>query len=81
MFRREITKSDVVEVVNEGIIIADYPEDNPHPSCLMLGFVNGKPIHAVLAFDAKNNTGIIITAYTPDSRLWGEDFKSRRDKT
>ena len=81
MFRRQIERKNVIEVVNGGQVIADYPDDNPYPSCLMLGFVNSKPIHVVLAFDAENKTGIIVTVYIPDSRLWSEDFSLRRDKT
>ena len=80
MFHREITKNDVFEVVNNGQIIIDYPDDNPYPSCLMLGFVKDNPIHVVFAFDRENKTGIIITAYIPALKLWAEDFKSRRDK-
>ncbi len=78
MFHREITKNDVVEVINNGQIISDYPDDKPYPSCLILGFVNNKPVHVVFAFDPENKTGIVITAYIPDSQLWTDDFKSRR---
>jgi hypothetical protein len=81
MVKREITKNDVLEVINNGEIVIDYPDDTPYPSYLMLGFVNDRPIHVVFASDWKNGTGIVITAYIPDSKLWTEDFKSRRNKT
>lgn len=79
MFHREITKNDIIGVVNKGQVIIDYPDDKPYLSCLMLGFVNNRPIHVVLAIDKENKTGIIITAYIPESKLWTEDFKSRRN--
>lgn len=79
MFHREITKNDIIGVVNKGQVIIDYPDDKPYLSCLMLGFVNNRPIHVVLAIDKENKTGIIITVYIPDSKLWNEDFKSRRN--
>jgi len=78
MFNRGIAKNDVVEVVNNGQIIIDYPEDRPFPSYLILGFVDNKPIHVVFAFEQENKTGIVITAYIPDSQLWADDFRSRR---
>jgi hypothetical protein len=80
MFHREISKNDVIEVIDNGQTIVDYSDDKPYPSCLMLGYVNNKPIHVVFAIDQENETGIVITAYIPDIRLWTEDFKSRRNK-
>lgn len=56
----------------------DYPDDKPLPSKLILGFSNGRPIHVVLAYDAANETGYVITAYVPDENLWNNNYKSRR---
>ena len=78
MFTREIATNDVIEVVNNGQIIVDYPDDKPYMSYLILGFVNDKPIHVVFAFDKESRTGIVVTAYIPDKRLWTEDFRTRR---
>ena len=49
MFERSISPSDVRAVVIFGEIIAEYLEDTPHPIYLTLGFVNDRPIHAVVA--------------------------------
>ena len=70
----------MVELINTGQVIIDYPDDKPYPSCLMLAFINDNPIHVVFAFDQENKTGIVITAYIPNAQLWTEDFKLRRDK-
>ncbi len=78
MLSRNISKDDVVRVASSGEVIHDYPEDRPYPSRLMLGFLDELPIHVVCAIDQATNTGIIITAYIPDSKLWSDDFKTRR---
>jgi hypothetical protein len=38
MFKREIPPDVVRRVVVQGEVVADYPEDIPYPSVLMLGF-------------------------------------------
>ena len=45
---------------------------------LILGFIKKKPVHVVFAYDSLSETGYVITAYVPDSKLWEEDFKRRR---
>lgn len=78
MFQRKITKNDVRKVVNHGEVIFEYPDDKPFPSMLILGFIEKKPVHVVLAYDSIKEMGYVITAYEPDSKLWKEDFKRRR---
>jgi hypothetical protein len=78
MFIRRISDTDVRNVIQGGEIIMDYPDDKPLPSKLILGFSNGRPIHVVLAYDAANETGYVITAYVPDENLWNNNYKSRR---
>lgn len=80
MFQRGISKDDVLEVVRNGQIIIDYPDDKPYPSFLMLGFSGNRPIHIVVASDKENQIGIIVTVYIPDPNLWTGDYKSRRNK-
>jgi len=58
MFHRKIKKDDVVTVIKNGQIIIDYPDDNPYPSCLILGFINDVPLHIVFAMDNEQNNGI-----------------------
>lgn len=45
MIQRGITVDEVIEVADNGENIADYPYDKPYPSCLVLYFVNNRPIH------------------------------------
>lgn len=78
MFQRRISRDAVKIVISTGEVIADYPDDHPYPSCLMLGFSGDRPIHVVAAHDAETQTVYVITAYEPDVKLWQSDFKSRR---
>jgi len=79
MFERGIKKQSVVEVIRSGKIIASYPDDEPYPSFLMLGFENDTPIH--LAIDQNEKTGdcYVITVYFPKSDIWQAGFKKRRE--
>ena len=72
-----ITFEEVREVVVEGEIIEDYPEDVRGHSCLMLRFTrSGRPVHVVCT--PKERYLGIITAYVPSEMKWKEDFKTRR---
>ena len=78
LFERQISIADVKAIIETGEIIADYPHDCPHPSCLMLGFRNNKPIHIVVAKDRLSGQCFIITLYSPDDALWQPDYRKRR---
>ena len=41
MFQREINPDAVAQLVSSGEVIADYPDDRPFPSTLILGFHGG----------------------------------------
>ncbi len=77
MFERKITEKDVIEVIKNGEIVINYPDDQPYPSCLQLAIVNGRPLHVVSAINEEEQTIIIITVYEPDPMLWDKTFKKR----
>lgn len=79
IFKREIPPDVVRRVVVEGEVVADYPDDTPYPSVLMLEFQNGQPVHVVVARDRLSGDCNIITVYRPDPRLWMADYKTRRE--
>lgn len=79
IFERNIRKEEVKETVSNGKIIAEYPEDKPFPSYLLLHFINDRPIHVVMALNETEETGIVITVYIPDIEIWNENFTKRRD--
>ncbi len=78
MFQRGLTVKEVQEVIEGGDIIADYPDDVPFPSYLMLHWINDRPIHVVLALDAENQRCLVVTAYEPHLSQWHPDFRTRR---
>jgi len=59
-------------------VIAEYPDDKPFPSCLLLGFAAGSALHVLAALDRGTQTCYVIAAYAPDPARWREDFKTRR---
>ena len=76
---RMITTDEIREIVLNGNVIEDYPEDVRGHSCLMLGFgKENRPLHVVCA--PKNEYLVIITAYIPNSEEWSGDFSRRVKK-
>jgi hypothetical protein len=79
LVRRGIAVCSVREVLSDGDVIAEYPDDRPFSSRLLLGFVDGRPIHVVAAYDEETQTYIIVTAYRPAPGLWSDDFRTRSE--
>jgi hypothetical protein len=78
MFARSISPEWVTRATKFGEVIADYPDDQPFPSCLLLYIEKEKALHVIVAKDEQNGDCHIITAYWPDTRLWEDDFRTRR---
>jgi Domain of unknown function (DUF4258) len=78
MFERAISPDEVRMALLTGEVIADYPDDTPYRSMLILAFIGGRPLHVVAARDDSTGRCYIITAYVADSALWGNDFRTRK---
>lgn len=78
MFERNISETDVLDALRSGKIIEEYPDDQPYPSCLRLGFIGSRPIHVVTANATDEKSTIIITVYEPDSERWVSGFEKRK---
>lgn len=79
LLERQIRYEDVIAAISGSEIIEQYPDDYPHPSCLILGFsVSGKYLHVVCGTDGEYLW--IITAYYPSTDKWESDYKTRRKK-
>ena len=78
--QRHISFAEVKEVIMNGEIIEDYPDDFPYPSCLVFGYtVKRRVIHTVVGIgDSKL---WLITAYEPDPEQWSEDFRVRKEQS
>jgi len=78
MFQRGIDPDAVAQLLSSGEVIADYPDDQPFPSTLILGFHGGQPVHAVVARDPGSGECHLVTIYRPDPVMWDEAYKKRR---
>ena len=78
MFERRITDADVANVLAEGEKIATYPDDQPYPSRLLLGWRGTRPLHVVAAYNAANDEEVVVTVYEPDPKLWDDEFRRRK---
>jgi len=74
-----ISKDEVRDVIFNGEIIENYPEDKRGHSCLMFAISRkNRPVHVVCA--PKKEYLAIITTYVPSLTKWESDFKTRRKK-
>lgn len=78
MFERDIPQAAIVDTLRTGALVETYPDDHPYPSCLLLGWHDGRPLHVVAAREPATRTCIVITTYIPDPALWDDGFRSRR---
>ena len=77
MVRRRISVQDVRDVVLGGEPLEMYPDDQPYPSRLLLGWRGNRPLHVVVADNQEDSEIIVITAYEPDPDRWDSDFRRR----
>ncbi len=76
--QRGIKARDIRHAVETGLIIEQYPEDYPYPSCLILGKnMRGQSIHVCMSDEGSASR--IITAYYPDSTKWNSDYSERKE--
>lgn len=78
MVERGIDRKDVLKVYNEGEVIKEYPDDEPYPSRLMLGWIGSRPIHLVVADHPDGELKIIITVYEPHPNQWVDGFRKKK---
>lgn len=78
VMERGIQREAVKEVLLNGEIIEDYPDDKPYPSALFLGWVKDQPLHVVVALDFLTGWSFVITAYKPDLENFESDYRTRR---
>jgi hypothetical protein len=78
MFERNISTDDLLSAIRVGEIIESYPDDEPCPSVLMLGFICDHAYHVVLGFCDDHLR--VITAYMPDDEHWIDTRTRRKNK-
>ena len=78
LIKRNIARKSIKEVLQNGTIIEQYPNDYPYPSCLVSGYTStGEILHIVCGIG--ENRLWIITAYRPDSSIWNDSFSKRKE--
>ena len=78
MFQRHVTVDDVRNALENGEELEAYPEDQPYPSRLVLGWSGSRPLHIVAAHNLADDETIVITVYEPDCFRWDASFRRRR---
>jgi len=72
-----ITTDEIREVIFDGEIIEDYPEDKRGHSCLMFAMTKKeRPLHILVA--PKADYLAIITTYIPSEKKWERNYKTRK---
>ena len=71
---RNISVSEMEQAILENaLIIEDYPNDKYGPSCLILCYtLSGRPLHVQCSYSNRPLVKI-ITLYQPDPELWIDD--------
>ena len=76
---RGIAIADMEQALLNGEIIETYHDDEPYPSCLVLGWVDSfDPLHIVCSRGNIEPALRIVTMYEPDDDVWEGDFKTRK---
>ena len=76
IIQRGISRSDVKNVLLNGTIIEQYPDDYPYPSCLVLGITPEKRCLHVICGIGGGEVWIISTYY-PVAGKWMDGFSTR----
>ena len=75
---RQIRVQEIREVIANGQVIEDYPEDKYGPSCLIASSTQAqRPIHVQCSYPDRPLIKV-ITVYEPNPQRWNQDFTQRR---
>lgn len=75
---RKIRVQEVKEMIVNGEIIEDYPDDKYGASCLICGLTSsGRPIHLQCSYPSRPLLKV-ITLYEPSTERWSHNFTVRR---
>lgn len=78
---RGVTIAELEKALLNGEIIEQYPDDQPYPSCLVLGWLtSGDPLHVICSRGTVEPALRVVTVYEPEDSLWESDYKTRKTK-
>ena len=74
-----ILARDVIDGVQDGIVVEDYPTYAKGP-CVLISQLDHerRPLHVVWGIPKNfSSPAVVVTAYRPKLQLWSEDFLRR----
>jgi len=77
LFERNVTCVELAEIIKNGQLVENYPNNIPYPSKLVLGSANNRPLHVVFTFNKENKSAVVVTVYEPDPRKWERNLVRR----
>ena len=80
MVADSLERRQIERALQTGEVIEDYStRGRPFPDCLVLGWLTpSRPVHAVVAMDWHRDRLLIVTVYSPDSKEWDDDWRTRK---
>ena len=79
MDERNINLTELIRVADRGETIETYPaRESSLPCELVLGWIDGRPIHVLLGYNSDEREYRVITLYEPDLANWYLGFRRRR---
>lgn len=79
LIQRNIEQEDVINVLLNGEIIEEYDDDYPYQSCLIYGHTLDKKVLHVVCGIGEDDVWI-ITSYYPNTTVFENDLKVRKEK-
>jgi hypothetical protein len=80
ILERGIRIDEVRTAIEAPTVLEEYPQDEPYPTRLVLGWAGDRPLHIVLAGPTVAGDTILVTLYEPDLERWEQGFLKRRLK-
>ncbi|MBW6518841.1 MAG: DUF4258 domain-containing protein [ANME-2 cluster archaeon] len=75
----KLSYNEIFQSVLTGMIIEDYFDDKPYPSCLIYGNTyKNEPVHSVWAYNEQTKWAVLVTVYRPDPSKW-ENWQRRKE--
>ena len=76
----DISTRDVIERIDDGRVVEDYPDYPKGPCVLVLqSDRNGNPVHVLWGIPkGHSEPAVVVTAYRPDPAQWQNGFMKRR---
>jgi len=79
LMKRSISRTLILDSVDNFVLIESYPEDKYLPSYLIWSTIQDIVFHIVFAVDVNEGNVRVVTAYKPDPDRWMDNMKRRRN--